>query len=208
LKVILICASTVCGRIGPIVKGSAEDRRRLERMRAETDASLMGAGTLRAGNPEMRGPGGEIRADRIRAIITGSGRIPVAGKKIFSQGPQPVIFTKMTEVPRLEQELGGRGRVIGLPAGPAGLSIGDALAELGRLGAESVLIEGGGKLNHAAFCEGVVDELLLTITPYLSGDRAAASLLDGDGPVGLTMEIITCRVSSRSGEIFLHYRVR
>ena len=39
MKVSMIAAASVCGRIGKGFKGGPEDRRFLEKMRAETDAS-------------------------------------------------------------------------------------------------------------------------------------------------------------------------
>jgi len=59
----------------------------------KTDASLLGAGTLRAGNVEMRGIGGIIPEKRIRALITMSGNIPVKDRSLFHTGPPPVVFT-------------------------------------------------------------------------------------------------------------------
>lgn len=209
MKVLLIGAATACGRIGPPGLGSVEDRTLLEKMRAATDAGLMGAGTLRADNPEMRGPGGCWPANRIRAIITGSGNIPLAGKKIFSLGPRPVIFCRRPQAASLAAEFGSRAQVIGLAEDSSGLSVTSAIDRLGELGAASVLIEGGPTLNHAALRAGVVDEILLTITPYLSGAAGTKSIIHGGEALGnplLGLELLSCRAGG-SGEVFIRYRV-
>ncbi|MFH1020748.1 MAG: hypothetical protein V1782_09120 [Pseudomonadota bacterium] len=65
MLVTIIAASTICGRIGPGLTGSPVDRGLLEKMRAATDASLLGAETLRLGDPEMRGPEGHLLPQRI-----------------------------------------------------------------------------------------------------------------------------------------------
>ncbi|MEA1991363.1 MAG: hypothetical protein U9N58_04090, partial [Thermodesulfobacteriota bacterium] len=82
MKAFLICITTACGRITPGTIGSPRDRRHLEDMRMMTDASLLGAGTLREGDPEMRGTGGIIPKNRIRAIIPMSGKIPIKGQRL------------------------------------------------------------------------------------------------------------------------------
>jgi 2,5-diamino-6-(ribosylamino)-4(3H)-pyrimidinone 5'-phosphate reductase len=210
LFVTIIAASTICGRIGPGLAGSQVDRGFLEKMRAATDVGLLGAETLRQGDPEMRGPDGCFLPNRIRAFITESGDIPVVAKKIFAEGPRPLVFTGATAARGLRQRLGGRGQVVTLPADAAGgLSMAAAFAHLAKLGATSVLIEGGGKLNYACLRQGVVDEIILTLTPKLSGDQQAASVCGGPGPLGdpfLLLVLVSCE-TAETGELFVRYRV-
>ena len=209
MKVFLICITTACGRITPGNIGSPKDRRHLEDMRMMTDASLLGAGTLREGDPEMRGTGGIIPKNRIRAVITMSGKIPVEGRRLFQMGPPPVVFTSRDHVPSLGKALGHRARVVSLPEGTHGLSVGAAISDLGRMGARTVLIEGGAMLNYAALSEGVVDEIYLTIAPKLSGEEGAASLADGPRHLGepfLSLKLLECH-TAETGEVFLRYKV-
>ena len=209
MKVFLICITTTCGRITPGTIGSPGDRRHLEDMRMMTDASLLGAGTLREGDPEMRGTGGIIPKNRIRAIITMSGKIPVKGRRLFQLGPPPVIFTSRDQAPSLGKALGHKARVVSLPEGTHGLSVGAAISDLGRMGAKTVLIEGGAMLNYAALSEEVVDEICLTIAPKLSGEEGAASLADGPRHLGepfLSLKLLECH-TAETGEVFLRYKV-
>ncbi len=210
MKVIMIAATTICGRIGPVTPGSDIDRRHLEKMRAETAASLMGAATLRQADPEMRGSGGILSPGRLRAIITSSGRIPENGKKLFLHGPDPVIFCPHTVLAELNGRIGDRARLVALPGGGGGIKINDAVRKLAEMGADSILLEGGGVLNYAALREGIVDEISLTITPAISGDRRAASLVEGPAPLGdpyLPLELLAVR-QEKNGELFLRYRIK
>ena len=174
-----------------------------------TDASLLGAGTLRDGDPEMRGTGGIIPKNRIRAVITMSGKIPVKGRRLFQMGPPPVVFTSRDQAPSLGEALGHKARVVSLPEGTHGLSVGAAISDLGRMGARTVLIEGGAMLNYAALSEGVVDEIYLTIAPKLSGEEGAASLADGPRHLGkpfLSLKLLEYHTAA-TGEVFLRYKV-
>jgi len=210
LRVVLISAATICGRISPPGHGSILDRRRLESARSETGASLMGAGTLRIDDPEMRCMDGELPEMRIRAVITGSGQIPVADRKLFIKGPRPVVFTSQAMSESLSQQLAGRAMVLPLASGIHGLSVAAAIEQLGELGADSVLIEGGGRLNYAALAEGIVDEIYLTIMPFVSGNKEGTALAEGPEFLGqpfLPLEMLSSEAVS-SGEVFLHYRVK
>lgn len=208
MKVILMAAVTLCGRISPPTMGSPEDRQLLERLRGETDAGLMGAATLRLENPQMRGPDGIVPPDRIRALVSFSGNVPVAAKSIFSCPSYPFLFTRHSLVDRLRQELPKTTTVVGVAEADGRLLIRAVLGELAATGVESVLVEGGGRLNYACLHENVVDELYLTICPKVSGDSAAAALADGPRPLGnpfMAMEFVGCKTSSY-GEVFLRYR--
>lgn len=210
MKVILIGATTICGRISPVGYGSLLDRRRLEEIRDETQASIMGANTLRKENPEMRGTKGSLDPGRIRAIISQSGNIPVTGKKLFMHDPSPVIFTANENVSVLRDKLQENAVVVGLPAGKHGLSMQAALDFFRGREVESVLIEGGAHLNYAVLADGVVDEIMLTIMPFVSGEQDGASFAEGPKYLGnpfLDLELLSSEPVS-TGELFLHYHVK
>jgi riboflavin biosynthesis pyrimidine reductase len=153
---------------------------------------------------------GMLPENRVRAVITGSGQIPVDDRKLFNKGPKPIVFTSKEMSDRISGKLAERAKVIPLASGPQGLSLAAAIEKLGEMGAESVLIEGGGSLNYAALSEGIVDEIYLTIMPSVSGEKAGTSLADGPKLLGqpfLPLAMISCEPVS-SGEIFLHYRIK
>jgi 2,5-diamino-6-(ribosylamino)-4(3H)-pyrimidinone 5'-phosphate reductase len=209
VKVILVGATTICGRMSPVGYGSLLDRRRLEETRDKTGASIMGANTLRTENPEMRGTNGSLSPDRIRAVISRSGLIHDKDKKLFYHGPKPVIFTGNNNISILQEKFKNKAELISLPEGPYGLSLQAALYFFAGRGVESVLIEGGGQLNYSALAEGVVDEILLTIIPYVSGAHGATAFADGPNDLGtplLELELLSS-VPVSTGELFLHYRI-
>jgi riboflavin biosynthesis pyrimidine reductase len=208
VKVILIAAVTICGRIGPAVTGSRLDRRRLEDARGETQASLLGANTLRIGDPEMRETEGRLRPDRIRAVISGSGKVPLEGKKLFRHGPKPIVFTGADKQTTLQETLKEAAEVVAIPQGVGGLSLPAVLDFFEKREVRSLLVEGGGRLNYSALAQGVVDEILLTVMPVISGDRNAPAFVDGPESLGdplFEFDLLSCEPVS-TGEVFLHYR--
>lgn len=209
MKVTIICITTLCGRIGPGVLGSNFDRLRLERARAATDASILGAGTLRDGEPEMRIEKGVLPSNRIRAIVTCSGNIPL-DRKIFKHGPKPVIYTSLGGASKLKHGDGKFYDLVSVQAhSTVGIDLWEVLEDLKRRGARSVLIEGGGKLNFSALKQGIVDELLITIAPKIYGKKGMQSLVDGETPAGnpfVELQLVECE-REESGELFLRYLV-
>jgi len=210
MRVIMMAAMTLCGKISPGVMGSSEDRKLLEEMRERTGASLLGAGTLRQGDAEMRGPKGVIIPGRIRALVTMSGEIPVDTRNIFRKGPQPLLFAPIGVAGKLEERLKGVAHVVAVEPEGQVLPLAVVLEELKQRGVTSVLLEGGGRLNYLALAQGVVDEILVTLTPKISGDATATSLAHGPRPLGepfLELTLLDLKRLS-TGEVVLRYQVR
>jgi len=211
VKVSIMCVSTLCGRIEPSGIGSHRDRLRLEKARARTQASLLGASSLRNGDPEMRCEGGVLPESRVRAFITSSGDIP-EDRKIFRHGPVPVVFTSEAGYEKLSAGVRRAASVHVLrPAPEGGLCLRQALGVLWDMGVENMLIEGGGVLNYHAIRQGVVNEVLLTLAPRIVGSDNAAMLFSGHGHAGspfVNLDLVECRQVAESGELFLRYRVR
>lgn len=169
----------------------------------------MGANTLRIEDPEMRGTDGLLDPERIRSIVSQSGNIPFKDKKLFSHGPKPVVFSSGENFSVLQDKLMGRAEVVSLPGGPHGLSLQAVLDYFVGRGVDSLLIEGGAQLNYAALAEGVVDEIFLTVMPYVSGNVNGATFADGPKHLGdpfLELELLSSEPVS-TGELFLHYSV-
>jgi diaminohydroxyphosphoribosylaminopyrimidine deaminase/5-amino-6-(5-phosphoribosylamino)uracil reductase len=128
---------------------SAESRADAMGLRARVDAVLIGANTLRHDNPKLtiRGIRGPVQPWRV--VLAGEGRIPRGGH-LFTDAHR-----KRTLVYRRQ-------------------TVGAVLAELGKRGVTSVLIEGGSRVLGAALDARLVDEVRLYLAPMLCGGAAPA----------------------------------
>ena len=155
--VIAKAALTLDGRLarppgeGRWLSGPAA-RAHAHRQRAWVDAILIGAGTLRADNPRLtvRGvPGADPARQPWRVVLTRGGDLP----------PDAHLFTD----PWRERTLVFRRRALA-----------KVLADLGRRGVTSVLIEGGGQVLGQAFDAGLVDEVQFYFTPRFAAGPVVA----------------------------------
>jgi riboflavin biosynthesis pyrimidine reductase len=89
------------------------------------------------------------------------------------------------------------------PDGPADLAA--LLRELRGEGVGAVLCEGGPRLHGALWSAGLVDELLLTIAPKLSGGDAPRIV---EGALPGVEELELAWLLEQDGELFARYRRR
>lgn len=198
--------------------GSARDKQNLLDLRATADAVMAGARTVDA-HPVTLGPGGAkhrrrrirhgLAENNLRVVISGSGSLnPNAA--ILRTGPSSVIVIASGRASRRKL---GHLRKSGADVrrfGDATVDFPEALKWLRqRHGVRRLLCEGGGELNDALFRAGLVDELHLTVCPFLFGGRAAPTISDGLGFENLcdACELVLTSKKRIGPELFLVYRV-
>lgn len=184
-RVIVYSTVTVDGRIASKTGFSKlscpTDLRRLHELRAKLDAVMVGANTVIRDDPALRVKYVKTAKNPVRVVVDGRLRTPL-GSRVYTLDPRDTIVLT-TDVAPLEKlkklrELGVR--VLVYNNGPE-IDLGEALADLYALGIRSVLTEGGGGLIWSLFKYKVVDELRVTLSPYVFGGRDSTSLVMGDG---------------------------
>lgn len=156
---------------------SAEARLEGHRMRDRSDGILVGAGTLRADDPQLttRVEGGR---DPLRAVLDTRLEIPADARLLRSGDRPPVIFCA-TDAP--DRDL--PADVVRVPRGPDGLDLTAVLRALVARGVHNLLVEGGGVLHRALLDQGLADRMLLFVAPtLLPGGRPFVA----GGPVPLS----------------------
>ena len=81
------------------------------------------------------------------------------------------------------------------------------LAALRKQGIKKILVEGGGEINWSFVKENLVDEAMITITPYLVGGVTSTTLVDGDGfsTIAKSTKLKLKSTRRMNNEIILHY---
>jgi diaminohydroxyphosphoribosylaminopyrimidine deaminase/5-amino-6-(5-phosphoribosylamino)uracil reductase len=148
--------------------GSAADRL-THRERAEVDAIAVGSGTVLADDPRLTARDVARHRPLARIVFDRRLRTPPGARLFSTLAAGPVII--VTTAADVEAQ---RARAGALEAAGGELlvvdgGVADALTGLGRLGLQSLVIEGGPCLQAAAWQAGVVDRVRIWVTPCLLG---------------------------------------
>jgi diaminohydroxyphosphoribosylaminopyrimidine deaminase / 5-amino-6-(5-phosphoribosylamino)uracil reductase len=163
------------------ISGDAS-RRLVHRWRAESDAVCVGIGTALADDPLLTARDLADVRQPTRVVFDSTARLPSRSRLVDSIGVAPLVVVVGPDAPaaRTDSLKAAGARVIACGGDLAGRVAG-ALAELGRGGITSVLLEGGPTLAGAFLDAGEVDELRLFIAPIVIGGSGARPLIGGSG---------------------------
>ncbi len=189
--VLLSCAMSVDGYIDDasaerLMLSNAEDFDRVDRVRAESDAILVGAGTLRADNPRLLVRSEALRLWRRRRCLPESPlKVALASHdldpslRFFTLGGiGKLVYCPTSSRGRLRQQVGAVAEVI--DAGdPLELEV--VLADLATRGVRRLMVEGGMSVHTQFLAAGLVDEVHLAVAPLFVGDAEAPRFV-GPGP--------------------------
>lgn len=151
---------------------SAESRADVHRLRAESDAVVIGSGTARADDPQLGVRGVEGAVQPLRVVVdTGATAVRPGARILDPTAPTLIAVAQDAETAHLPQDA-----VLRLPraaTGP-GLDIPALLAALHARGVRSVLLEGGPVLAGSFVAARCVDTVVGYIAPVLLGAGPAA----------------------------------
>lgn len=219
--VIATFAMTADGKVttknfGPVDFTSREDKLHLFRQRALADAVLIGHTSLERDNVRLGLPADlqELRIKRgqsrwpLRAIISNKGRIDER-LKIFQADISPIIIFSTKRMPRKNQKALQKKATLHLTdAKHVDLAV--MLETMhNQYKVRMLACEGGPNLFRSLLERGLVDQLNLTIAPYMFGGAKAPTL------TGLSRKFLPASVHCSltdmrtiGEECFLTYRIK
>ncbi|MFB7171644.1 RibD family protein [Streptomyces sp. NPDC056254] len=214
--VVLSAATSVDGYLDDtsperLLLSNAEDFDRVDQVRAESDAILIGANTMRRDNPRLLVNSEERRAKRLaegrsefplKVTVTASGDLD-ADLKFWHFGGQKLVFTVDSAVDKVKATLADLADVVSV--GPE-LDWGLVLDELGRRGVGRLMVEGGGTIHTQLMAQDLADEVHLAVAPLLVGQADAPKFLGAaDYPGGSTSRMGLLEARAIGDVVLLRY---
>jgi len=199
--VMLKLALSADGKVGlagrkPIALSGEEARTRVFQMRAQSDAILVGIGTVLADNPQLtvRLPGMEEHSP-VRVVLDSQLRVPLATSVVATVRETPTwVFTSNNPSAIAEEILQQKGcKVFRVGERNGQLDVAEVLKTLGEQGITRLMVEGGSKIAASLIAADLVDEAVLI--------RADKSIGVGIDPFeGLPLEALTGKLAARVSE--------
>ena len=163
---------------------SEEARGDVQRLRAWSDAIVVGAGTVGIDDPRLTVRDDAFASARppLRVVVDASGRTPASARVFGAEAPTLVATTNAVPGDRVGawEEAGAEVLVLD-PADGGGVDLPALMQTLGKRDVQGVLLEGGATLAWSFVREGLVDRVVVYVAPRLVGGTGAAGILGGAG---------------------------
>ena len=205
-------AASIAGKSGSL--GGPADKAVFAALRSLADVILVGATTMQA---EGYGP---VRlGDKARDIRRQWGIAPVPPIAVVTRAPRfdwgspfftdaeqrPIVVTTTSAAVADRDRAAEVAQVITADKpGNGGVDLGAAVRQLGQLGYENVLAEGGPGIAAELAADDLLDEVCLSVSPVLVGGEARRILAGGGNEVSTRLEL--CNVLVADDYLFTQYR--
>ncbi|PSQ18031.1 2,5-diamino-6-(ribosylamino)-4(3H)-pyrimidinone 5'-phosphate reductase [Halobacteriales archaeon QS_8_69_26] len=222
MRVVVNAAVSADGKLSTrhreqVAISGAEDFARVDRLRADGDAVVVGVGTVLADDPHLTLDDGDLRADRedrgdppnpARVVADSRARTPPDARIVDDAARTYLLVADAAPGDRVA-DLEANPTVEVIRAGEDRVDLPVALDRLEAEGVEQLMVEGGGELIFSLFAEGLVDDLSVFVGPTVIGGREAPTLADGEGFVDPEAfpELRLTDTERIDGGIVLHWTV-
>jgi len=175
------CAASADGRLAyaqgqPARLSSPEDLRRVQQLRANADAILVGVGTVVKDDPSLRvhwdllgAPEGKSPT---RVVVDSTGRTPEHARVLDGSTPTIVATTD-----RCTRNFPAHVQTI--VAGHGSVDLAELLVKLHALGIRRLMVEGGAGILASILREGLFDRFTVYYAPVVVGGVSAPPVASG-----------------------------
>jgi diaminohydroxyphosphoribosylaminopyrimidine deaminase / 5-amino-6-(5-phosphoribosylamino)uracil reductase len=163
---------------------SEEARAHVQELRHESDAIMVGVGTIIADDPLLTDRTGLPRhRPLLRVILDSRLRCPLDSRLVKTSKDDVLIFCSFAEEKKRRQleEHGIRVEQVPLGSSDGRPDLARIVARLGELEITSLLIEGGALVNWTALVTGVVDKVFLYYAPKILAGGGSVPFAGGEG---------------------------
>jgi riboflavin-specific deaminase-like protein len=192
--ILLSCGMSIDGYLNAatekrLLLSNDADFDRVDAVRAECDAILVGAATIRCDNPRLLIRSPSRRAERtargqkpspIKVTLTAGGRLDPCADFFIAGETEKIVYCETGALDKTRERL---GRVATVVDGGDPVDLHRMTQDLYGRGVSRLMVEGGGVVHTQFLTEGLADELHLVVAPFFVGDsRARRFVSDGQFP--------------------------
>jgi 5-amino-6-(5-phosphoribosylamino)uracil reductase len=167
---------------------NAADFDRVDGVRANNDAIMVGAATVRRDDPRLLVRDAARREGRraagltespVKVTVTASGELGRDAAFFTAGDGLRLVYCPASRAAALRGRLDGLAEVVGLaePATGDRVTMTDLLDDLGGRGIRRLLVEGGGRVLTQLLAADLVDELHLVVAPFFVGEADAPRMV-------------------------------
>lgn len=166
----------------------ARDFSRVDQLKADSDAVMVGIGTVLADDPSLTVKSEERRTNRlhrgadehpVRIVVDSKARTPPEAALLHKGAGKRIIAVSHQADPKKIATLQKYATVI--IAGENEVDLVTMMDKLGEMGIRRVMVEGGGTLIAGLIEAGLVDEIYTFIGNMIIGGKDSPSFVDGKG---------------------------
>lgn len=177
----------------------APARQWAHRLRAVSDAILVGSGTVQADDPLLNVRYTGVQRQPLKVVLDSRLRTSPRSRIFSKASPGPVLLAAARGVPEAKKRrYAGKAEVLEVPVRRDGrLDLNTLFSELGRRGIVSLLVEGGEETLASVLRRGLAQELYVFVAPVVLGG--------GPGLTGAPLDEIS--VSAIGRDLVLYGRL-
>ncbi|HII79634.1 MAG TPA: 2,5-diamino-6-(ribosylamino)-4(3H)-pyrimidinone 5'-phosphate reductase [Methanosarcina sp.] len=164
------------------------DFERVDELRANADAIMVGIGTVLADDPSLTVKSPERKAARkaagksenpVRIVVDSAARIP-HDADIFKKGEGRRIIAVSNSAPA-EKIKSLEEKALVIKTGAHKVDLTELAKKLKEMGINTLMVEGGATLNWGMLSAGLVDEVYTFVGNLIIGGKTAPTFADGEG---------------------------
>jgi 2,5-diamino-6-(ribosylamino)-4(3H)-pyrimidinone 5'-phosphate reductase len=164
------------------------DFERVDELRAQADAVMVGIGTVISDDPSLTVKSSERKAARkaigksenpARIVVDSAARTPLDAD-IFKKGEGIRIIAVSNAAPAENVEKLEKKALV-IKTGTNKVDLPELAAKLKEIGINTLMVEGGATLNWGMLSAGLVDEVYTFVGNLIIGGATAPTFTDGEG---------------------------
>lgn len=172
------CAMSADGKIAgedrrQVTISSVEDKERVKQLRRDSDAILVGIGTVIADDPHLTVKDLDYDTNPIRIILDPKGSTPDSALVLDERAPTIIVTLKSCEREWDCEEI--------IRTGVETIDLKDLMEQLYEMGIDKLLVEGGGETISSFFRAGLVDRYTVFVGGLIIGGSKSPTPVDGEG---------------------------